>query len=394
LTRVLFVGPYHFPDQFDSLEVADYVYRDLYMALEPHVEEMWILTGQPVPRTIATAFDSMSKVRLAGPRYAGGGVARKLQRNWMFRRFGRRLVAERGIDVVTNVGSEFSVGSTVAAIGHSAGIRTVVRASGDEVASAANDGRYRGAGRWRKPVDEWRRRQALSTADAVIVMSEPEAARVTGLGVDLNHIAVCPRGVDVERFHPPASRSTDRVRVVFFGRFHRSKGFDVAVEAARLLAAEPKLEFVFAGGAERPGAGMARFAGPVNPKDMPEFLRAADIAIFPSRHEGLPQGMLEAMASGCAAVMSEEVYRRLVPEGVGLFSRLTADGFSTAVLRLARDETLRGTLALAGREYVVTRYDRRRLADRYAEALLGLTDRSGQTAPSAMPPSTRVAPTR
>lgn len=371
MTRVLYVGPYQFPSAFDSLETADYIYRDFYEALSPFVEETWVLTGQPVPPGIAAVFASMDRLRLAGPRYSAGGAISKVLRDFLFYRFGRRLIREQSIDVVTNIGSEFSIGSVAAAIGRRAGVRTVIRVSGDEMQSAANEGRYRGLGRLRRPIDERRRKFALNNADAVIAMSDPEATRIGKLGIDPEHIVVCPRGVDVERFHPPESRARTPIKVLYFGRFHGSKGFDIALGIARVLESKQGIEMTFAGGDRPADAPKAQFLGAVAPREMPQLLRETHIVVFPSRHEGLPQGMLEAMASGCACIMSTDVYQDLVPQTTGVFCPLDPPAFVEAVVHLAADEQLRNQVGHAAHLFIQAKYDRRSLQGRYVSAVLG-----------------------
>jgi len=39
--------------------------------------------------------------------------------------------------------------------------------------------------------------------------------------------------------------------------------------------------------------------------DVPKLLKAADVFVFPSRTEGLPNALLEAMAAGCAIVATD-----------------------------------------------------------------------------------------
>ena len=81
----------------------------------------------------------------------------------------------------------------------------------------------------------------------------------------------------------------------------------------------------------------------------------ADIYIFPSRHEGLPTSLIEAMSSGLPAVVSDiggcddlifddETGYRVPPED--------AEGFVEKILKLFNDPALRQKLGDNGADYV------------------------------------------
>src|SRR5207253_6144073 len=90
---------------------------------------------------------------------------------------------------------------------------------------------------------------------------------------------------------------------------------DVLIEAAgRLAAAHPGVTFDVAGeGPERAAlerqitglglAGRFRLRGPV--ADVPAFLGEIDVAVLPSRAEGMSNAVLEYMAAGRAVVATD-----------------------------------------------------------------------------------------
>src|SRR4029077_16872804 len=119
------------------------------------------------------------------------------------------------------------------------------------------------------------------------------------------------------------------------------KGFQVLLAALpRLLAELPELHVVLAGAgdllagfqaAPAPWAGRVHFPGSVLRDTLPDLYRAADLFVLPAVHDqkgnvdGLPNVILEAMASGLPVVASgisgvplaveEGRTGRLVPEG-------------------------------------------------------------------------------
>lgn len=91
------------------------------------------------------------------------------------------------------------------------------------------------------------------------------------------------------------------------GRFTPQKGYDLLIEAARRLP-DPALVLIAGDGPglEDARAAVARTGAPVRllgrRDDLPDLLAAADLLVIPSRFEGLPLVVLEAMAAGRAVL--------------------------------------------------------------------------------------------
>jgi len=87
-------------------------------------------------------------------------------------------------------------------------------------------------------------------------------------------------------------------------------------------------------------------------KDVPQILQASDIFVLPSRREGLPRSIMEAMAAGKPVVATDvRGSRDLVEHGVtGLLVELgDVEGLAQALLQLIRDPKLREKMGRAGR---------------------------------------------
>ena len=131
-----------------------------------------------------------------------------------------------------------------------------------------------------------------------------------GLAVD-----VVPNGVDLDRFTAGDRRPGDRLRVGFLGRLVRNKGPEVALRAvAAVVRGGMDASISFAGdGPER--ADLERLASELGIRDRvrlegfrpdPEtWLRGIDVLVRPSVTEGMPLGVLEAMAAGVPVVASD-----------------------------------------------------------------------------------------
>jgi glycosyltransferase involved in cell wall biosynthesis len=138
-------------------------------------------------------------------------------------------------------------------------------------------------------------------------------------------VHVVPNGVDTQGFRPPTDRARPAtpLRVLCVGRLVRQKGFEFAIEAVSAARAPSLLRIVGDGPlrasltaqAARLGAAVD-FAGWVERRDLPSHYQWADVLCLPSYEEGMPNVVLEAMASGLPTIASD-VYgmRDLVQPG-------------------------------------------------------------------------------
>lgn len=191
-------------------------------------------------------------------------------------------------------------------------------------------------------------------------------------------IGMIPNGVDADRYRPHERRSGSPARLVFVGRLARQKGLDLLLEAvARLPGREAALDIVGDGpererleglAASREAGCPVRFLGWRSGDDLVACYQSADVFVVPSRDEGMPNTVLEAMACGLPVVGSrisgiEEAVRDgetglLFPPGdVGALAdtiaRLMADGGERARMGAAARDRVRGafTWASAGEAY-------------------------------------------
>jgi glycosyltransferase involved in cell wall biosynthesis len=161
--------------------------------------------------------------------------------------------------------------------------------------------------------------------------SSPELVeRVCALGFPAERSRVIPYGVDAARFSPdPGRRGAWRERLgipseapllLGVGRMAAKKGFGVLAAALPpLLGAFPDLHVVLAGAgdllpqlaaATDAWRGRVHLPGPVLRGTLPDLFRAADLFVSPAVHDergnvdGLPNVILEAMASGLPVVAS------------------------------------------------------------------------------------------
>ena len=163
-------------------------------------------------------------------------------------------------------------------------------------------------------------RWTFNQADVVFCYTEVDKKRVRKLGVS-SRIEVVPNGIDTERFTPDGPKSdlidADGPVVLFVGRFADGKRPWLAVEAfAEVLEEHPDAELYLCGdGAlredleaqvEELGIREAvTFLGHVSYDEMPKVYQSGDVLVLPSRAEGVPRTVLEAMASGLDVITSD-----------------------------------------------------------------------------------------
>jgi glycosyltransferase involved in cell wall biosynthesis len=156
------------------------------------------------------------------------------------------------------------------------------------------------------------RRLTYPRADALVVQSEairPWAERV----VPARRIHVIPNPVG-DQFSDEGGRGRS-VRgpiVLAVGRLVPQKGFDLLIKAFHLvLQRHPEWSLMIVGcgsqeaelkrlAAELLPQGAVIFPGAVN--DPERYYRAAGLLVVPSRFEGFPNVLVEAMACGCAVI--------------------------------------------------------------------------------------------
>lgn len=228
-------------------------------------------------------------------------------------------------------------------------------------------------------------RAAFSASDLVLAVSSASAEaleRAYGVsGVEVVPNAAPP----VPPFRREDPSAGDEVRVAYLGGFANfAKGGDVLVAALELaLPREPRLRVTLAGPGDLPPAGaelIARntsvsWAGWLGPDEKDELLRAAPVLAMPSRSEGLPMALLEAMAYGMAVAATEvggipEVLDS-GEEGLLVPSEQPA-ALADALCRLAGDPALRQRLAQGARSRV-ERLDAVEVADRLGALYASLT---------------------
>jgi starch synthase len=238
---------------------------------------------------------------------------------------------------------------------------------------------------------DWLRRryaEEMALADRIIMVSESHLRTFEEAGVDPARTFIVPWYVDCELF-TPAPREDDGVfRVAFLGQITQRKGISYLVDGFRRAGLDGA-ELVLIGqpiGTSRPWMGKPgiRHVPPMPRFMLPATLQSCDAIALPSLVEGFPISVLEGMACGLPAIISENLGHDIVQDGVDGFivPIRDPDAIADRLRILHADRRRRLAMAAAARAKAET-FDR----ERYRASLLGgvsdlLADRGRATAAS------------
>ena len=259
-----------------------------------------------IPAARAKELDAQGVLSIGEWRAAGPGFWLRLPG---LTRAVRRLCQETRPDIVH--AGPIQRGAFLAAL---AGCRPLVSMSwGSDLLFHAR----RGPGRW---VARW----TLRRSDGLLCDCETVRAESIRLGIDRGRIVVFPWGVDLDTFTPGGPGGVrealgwkESFVLVSARAWEPGYGVDLVAEAfatASNEAADLRL-MLLGDGSEKgrirrrlvAGGALRRtyLPGPIEHKDLPAYFRDADLYVSASRRDGTSVTLLEAMACGLPALVSD-----------------------------------------------------------------------------------------
>jgi glycosyltransferase involved in cell wall biosynthesis len=240
---------------------------------------------------------------------------------------------------------------------------------------------------WRIAVE----RAATAHADRFVCVSQSVAENMRRRGFMAEKLTVIPNGVDVARWKGAQGAdltslgvAPGRQALLYVGRLDKQKGLD------RFLAELPELfkelgdyDLIVVGkGPLEPRLRRAMTTRRIDDRvhfpgwreDVPAILRASAMLVLPSRWEGMPNVVLEAMAAGkpVAATQSEGTVELL---GLGALQQTVSvgdwAGLRCLIVALARNQKLAAELGRQNQDRA-EQFSLARVAERYERVYAGL----------------------
>ena len=214
--------------------------------------------------------------------------------------------------------------------------------------------------------------------NAFSIIANSNGLRDLALAFDSRYeIPVIPNGVDTSQF-TASNRDWSSPHILSVGRVVYQKGFDLGMRALSQLK---DLEWTWTIAGDGPQMAMLkamaeeygindriRFSGWLSSEQLKEQYAAANVFLFPSRHEGMPNAVLEAMASGLPVVATKIAgNEELVVDGETgkLVPTEDVDSLRESLRPLLVDAQMREQMGRAARQRVESSFSWNRVAEQY-----------------------------
>lgn len=246
---------------------------------------------------------------------------------------------------------------------------------------------------------QWRYRILFNYLDCIIVNNTPMRDLIRDMGVT-SRVEVIQNGVNLQRFsvrrrNPEAMAlrhnlgiGDDEMMITTVGAVIPRKGSDLLLEAwVRINAAHNNTHLVYVGPrkdlephghdvfnerleqlrAESGNPERVHFVGLAD--DVETYLNGSDVFVLPSRREGMPNSVIEAMACGTPVIITPFLG---LSDDLGtagkqyLLADFNAHSLAATITMLLKDPAHRATLSKQGRTWIEATMDLQHSLDRYA----------------------------
>jgi glycosyltransferase involved in cell wall biosynthesis len=220
----------------------------------------------------------------------------------------------------------------------------------------------------------------LGAAERLVALTDAGADEIRHYRLPSERIRTIPNGVELERFTVqswPQLEASDAVRLLFVGRLNRQKGVDVLLGALamvrrpesfrlRVVGVGPELERLRYQAGEAGLDSIVEFCG--RQQDVMAHYAWSELVVLPSRFEGMPNVVLEAMScarpvlgtriSGTTDLIAEARSGWLVPND-------NPRALAQRLEQVAKERSALRSIGLAGRAIAESKYSMTRIASLY-----------------------------
>jgi len=234
--------------------------------------------------------------------------------------------------------------------------------------------------------NKWKNRKIWgSWSQRIIVNSSAIKSTLIGSGfVSPHKVAVIYNGVEIPEELSAFQSHPSEFRFIFIGNLLARKKVDILLRAYKnflqeMPAVVSKLWIVGDGPERKRLENTVRDLG-IEPnvvfwgfrKDVREILAQAHVFLFLSESEGIPNALLEALATGVVPIVNQfEGVREVIEHGVNglLVDQAEADQITGAMVKLVRNEELRRILRERGFEMVKDRFSLAAMGDQLEKVI-------------------------
>lgn len=178
-------------------------------------------------------------------------------------------------------------------------------------------------GRWltflAKSYDTLIGKRTLKNFNKIIAITKWEYPYLRGLGVNKEYIFYVPNGIPSAFFDATIKSKTAVKKILFFGRIAPVKDVETLIEAFALVRKKNrKVKLCIVGPIEENyKKKLDELVSKLKVKNIEfgpaifdldkkiELYKSAEVFVLPSKREGMPQSLIEAMASGCIVIASD-----------------------------------------------------------------------------------------
>jgi len=208
-------------------------------------------------------------------------------------------------------------------------------------------------------------RWAFKYADAVVVSSpQMKGEAIRRYGISPEEIRVIPNSVNIDLFRPLSEIERIPGRLGFVGRLSPEKDLPLLLESVAgikgvslLIVGDGELRSQLEGMASKNGID-ATFCGIVPNYRLPRLLNTCEAFVLPSRWEGMPKALLEAMACGLPVIGTDVPgIRDIIEHGkTGYLCDSSVGGLKSAILTVLDDISLKKRLGMQAREFIINHF--------------------------------------
>jgi glycosyltransferase involved in cell wall biosynthesis len=226
--------------------------------------------------------------------------------------------------------------------------------------------------------------------DKIICVNEDYIPVFEEWGIPSNKLVFIPNGVDIKRFSPGKSKARKKFKnkkiILYFGRLHYQKNVELLVRSFPLVKDKIKdVKLIIVGTGNQydklkrmsdndPDIVMTGF---VSDEELVDYMRAADVVVFPSRGENASFTIMEAMACELPVVSSDVGNaKKILGDDRGILLKdYTEKEIADICIRVISDEKLQKKIGKDARDYVVKHHSWDKISEQTEEIYQKIIDK-------------------